>query len=115
MASHREHQGSISSSVPPALPPGSPALGLLLFLFACLRKLRSRTQLAHAVPWPLFPKSNRTRVYHVTKLNFLGSLVLGSSSRTRRNLSYVANPAFVKRANDACRTVMQLLNIYHKY
>jgi len=29
MASHREHQGSISSSVPPTLPPCSPAPELL--------------------------------------------------------------------------------------
>lgn len=73
MASHREHQGSISSSVPPVSPPGSPAPGLPLFLLACLRKLRSRTRLAHTVPWPLFSKGNRTRVKRISRdeVNFL--------------------------------------------
>lgn len=44
MASHREHQGSISSSVPyhPSCPDRP------LFLLACLRKLRSRTRLVAA-------------------------------------------------------------------
>lgn len=75
MASHREHQGSNSSSVPPALPLGSPTPSLPLFLLACLRKLRSRTRLAHAVLWPLFSKGNRTRGKRIScdEVNFFGS------------------------------------------
>lgn len=57
MASHREHQGSISSSVPyhPLLP------GSLLFLLACLRKLRSRTRLAAVAAVAWLPSKRVTR------------------------------------------------------
>lgn len=73
MASHREHQGSISSSVPyhPSCPDRP------LFLLACLRKLRSRTRLAAAVTaavaaaWPS-SKGNQTRVNVYHNVNFLG-------------------------------------------
>lgn len=68
MASHREHQGSISSSVPPALTPGSPCcvvpLGLPLFLSRAFGNYATRTLFRG-----LFLRASartRIKVYHAT-------------------------------------------------
>lgn len=72
MASHREHQGSISSSVP--YHPSCPDRPLLLL--ACLRKLRSRTRLVAAViaaaaaVWPPSKRVTRHEWMYITTWTF---------------------------------------------
>lgn len=62
MASHREHQGSISSSVPPALAPGSPR--------CCLFSSRVPSKITRLARCSVasFREQARTRikVYHAT-------------------------------------------------
>jgi len=117
MASHREHQGSNSSSVPPFLCPRPPPYvpGSPLFLLACLRKLRSRTRRARArahgaAPWPL-SEGNRTRTsVYQSRTNFLESPIR-SSLRMWRNPCQVARSAsFEESSGDPTDLVANRIN-----
>lgn len=73
MASHREHQGSISSSVPPASPPGSPALPGCLFSSSRAFENYVRVRDSRTLPRSLFflrVIGHELNVYHVTKGTF---------------------------------------------